>query len=162
MGVQMLPGETVRKRLDDLIRQSRKDDYTSVSALIGKNHAYIQQFIHRGVPQRLKEEDRRQIAHYFNVPEWELGGPFDDRKGPSYVPGFSDSPDEGIVMIPSYDIRASAGFGSFVEREWTDEFMPFQSRFLKTLTASSPNHLAVITVTGDSMAPARSRARTLR
>ena len=153
MGVEMLPSETVRHRLAELIRQDKKNDYASISALIGKNHAYIQQFIRRGIPRRLKEEDRRKIAHYFNVPEWDLGGPFKDRGGSSYVPGFSDSPDQGIIMIPSYDIRASAGYGAFVEREWTDEFMPFQNQFLKKLTSSNPNHLAVITVTGDSMTP---------
>lgn len=149
----MLSSETVRQRLDELIRQSKKDDYASISALIGKNHAYIQQFIHRGVPQRLKEEDRLKIAGYFDIPDWELGGPVKERTGSTYIPGFSDAPDEGIVMIPSYDIRASAGYGAFVEREWTDDFMPFQSQFLKKLTSSNPNHLAIITVTGDSMTP---------
>lgn len=149
----MLPSETVRHHLDNLIRKNKKDDYASISALIGKNHAYIQQFIHRGVPQRLKEEDRIKIANYFSVPEWELGGPMKERSSPSYPPGFSDSMDQGIIMIPSYDVQVSAGYGAFIEREWTDNFMPFQSQFLKKLTASNPNHLAIITVMGDSMSP---------
>jgi len=149
----MLPNKEVRDRLDNLIRHSKKDDYASISLLIGKNHAYIQQFIQRGVPQRLKEEDRRTIARYFNVPEWELGSPFRDPPGQPCLSGFSDSGGDGIVMIPSYDIRASAGFGAFVEREWTDTHMPFQSRFLKTLTSSSPENLSILTVLGDSMTP---------
>ncbi len=149
----MLPNETVRKRLENLIRLARDDDYASVSALIGKNHAYIQQFIQRGVPQRLKEEDRRTIAGYFNVPEWELGSPFEHPRASSYVSGFSDSGDSGIIMIPAYDIRASAGFGAFVEREWTEDYMPFKSRFLKKLTQSNPDNLSILTVTGDSMDP---------
>jgi phage repressor protein C with HTH and peptisase S24 domain len=149
----MLPNKTVRERLDTLVRQSKKDDYTSISILIGKNHAYIQQFIQRGIPKRLKEEDRRTIARYFNVPEWELGSPFQNQSGSAYIPGFSDFGDDGIVMIPSYDIRASAGFGAFVEREWTDNFMPFQNHFINSLTQSNPDNLSILTVCGDSMIP---------
>ncbi len=149
----MLSSELVRKRLDNLIRLAKDDDYASISALIGKNHAYVQQFIQRGVPQRLKEEDRRAIAHYFNVPEWELGSPFEHQRPVSYVSGFSESGNAGIIMIPAYDIRASAGFGAFVDREWTDNYMPFQSRFLKQLTQSNPDNLSILSVSGDSMAP---------
>ena len=149
----MLPNKTVRERLDTLIRQSKKDDYSSISALIGKNHAYIQQFIQRGIPKRLKEEDRRTMARYFNIPEWELGSPFQNQSGSAYIPGFSDFGNDGIIMIPSYDIKASAGFGAFVEREWTDNFMPFQNRFLNSLTQSNPDNLSILTVSGDSMIP---------
>ena len=149
----MLSNDTVRKRLDNLIRLSRADDYASVSALIGKNHAYIQQFIQRGVPQRLKEEDRRKIAHYFNIPEWELGSPFQHQRASSHAAGFSESGDTGIIMIPAYDIRASAGFGAFVEREWTDNYIPFQNTLLKKLTPSNPDNLSILSVTGDSMDP---------
>ena len=74
----MIPIEKVRLKLDELIRQSRNDDYTSVSQLIGKNHAYIQQFINRGVPSGLKEKDRKVIAKHFGVQEWEIGGPLPD------------------------------------------------------------------------------------
>lgn len=149
----MLPSETVRARLDALIRLSKTDDYTSLSTLIGKNRAYIQQFIQRGVPQRLKEEDRRTIARYFNIPEWELGSPFEHPAGSSYASGFSDSGEADIVMIPFYEVSASAGFGAFVDREWAENFMPFQSRFLKELTPSNPDHLSVLSVSGDSMTP---------
>ncbi|MCH8346996.1 MAG: helix-turn-helix transcriptional regulator [Proteobacteria bacterium] len=149
----MLPNKTVRERLDSLVQQSREDDYSSISALIGKNHAYIQQFIQRGIPKRLKEEDRRTIARYFKVPEWELGSPFQGQPGSAHSPGFSDFGDDGIVMIPSYDISASAGFGAFVEREWTDNFMPFQNRFINSLTQSNPDNLSILKVCGDSMTP---------
>ena len=149
----MLPSKSIRDRLDQLIRTSKKDDYSSVSVLIGKNHAYIQQFIRRGNPQRLKEEDRRILARHFNVPEWELGGPFEEAIRPKYAPGFSEGTSENIVLIPTYDIRASAGYGAFVDREWTDEFMPFQTQFLKKLTSTAPDSLAVLNVSGDSMHP---------
>ncbi|MFN7175296.1 MAG: helix-turn-helix transcriptional regulator [Thermaurantiacus sp.] len=66
--------QAVRDRLDDLIRRSG-EDYASLSRRIGRNPAYIQQFIKRGVPRRLNEVDRRALARHFNVPESFLGAP---------------------------------------------------------------------------------------
>jgi len=37
----------------------RGEDYAGLSRLIGRNAAYIQQFIKRGTPRRLAEPDRR-------------------------------------------------------------------------------------------------------
>lgn len=149
----MIPADSARKRLDQLIRRSPDDDYASVSALIGKNHSYIQQYIQRGVPRRLREEDRRVIARHFRVPEWELGGPLAEHGRPALVSGFSESGNDGIVMIPAYTVAASAGFGAFVEGEWADRFLPFQAQTLRELTSSPPEDLTIITVSGDSMHP---------
>ena len=149
----MIPSKKVRDRLDSLIRASRDDDYASISILIGKNHAYIQQFIRRGIPKRLKEEDRRKIARHFNVAEWELGGPLETPAPTRSRRGFSDAGTAGIVLIPCYDVSASAGFGAFVEREWAEEYMPFQSNFLHALTQTPAEKLSIIRVDGDSMAP---------
>ena len=49
----------VRSALEALCRE-RGEDYASLSRLIGRNAAYIQQFIKRGTPQRLAEEDREE------------------------------------------------------------------------------------------------------
>jgi len=64
----------VRDTLEKLIRSSG-DGYAAVSRLVGRNPAYIQQFIKRGVPRRLSESDRRTIARHFGVSESLLGGP---------------------------------------------------------------------------------------
>jgi len=66
--------ERVRKNLEDLIRHSDLD-YTSVSLMLNKNRAYIQQFIKRGTPRVLSESDRKTLAAYFGVSELELGAP---------------------------------------------------------------------------------------
>lgn len=44
-------------------------DYAQLSAAIGRNPAYIQQYIKRGSPRRLGEEDRARIAAYLGVAE---------------------------------------------------------------------------------------------
>lgn len=69
--------EQVRQRLDHLVRRSAEDDYASVSLLIGKNHAYIQQFIKRGVPKCLHENDLDYIADHFCVSPDYFGAPED-------------------------------------------------------------------------------------
>ncbi len=72
------PGEvgnrSIRERLARLIDESG-EGYAAISRLIGRNPAYIQQFIRRGVPRRLSETDRRLIASHFGIDEHLLGAP---------------------------------------------------------------------------------------
>ena len=69
-----LSDQAIRERLDDLIRNSGQG-YAEISRLLGRNAAYVQQFIRRGVPRRLGEIERRILADHFGVPESLLGGP---------------------------------------------------------------------------------------
>lgn len=62
-----------RKALDDLI-QEREESYSAVSRLLGRNSAYIQQYIKRGSPARLDQSDIAQLALHFDVPAKLLGG----------------------------------------------------------------------------------------
>jgi hypothetical protein len=62
-----------RAALERLIRE-RGEDYASLSRLLGRNSAYIQQFIKRGTPRKLDEADRQTLARYFGVDDAELGG----------------------------------------------------------------------------------------
>src|SRR3546814_13807612 len=52
----------------------RRSTYSDISRLIGRNPAYIQQFIKRGTPRRLDEEDRRIIAQFLGISEHLLSG----------------------------------------------------------------------------------------
>ena len=63
-----------RAVLERLIRE-RREDYAGLSRLLGRNAAYMQQFIRRGTPKRLAEDDRRTLARYFGIEETLLGGP---------------------------------------------------------------------------------------
>lgn len=146
-----LPADSVRKNLEDLITNSSKDDYASISTLIGKNHAYIQQFIKRKTPKVLSEVDRQKIAEYYNISEWELGG------APGNVDeslkGFAEDEDSGIAFVPTYDISASAGAGCLVNDEEPTDNLPFKTNWLNDLSIKNTRKLAVITVNGDSMEP---------
>jgi hypothetical protein len=43
-----------------------------VSLAIGKNHAYLYQFLHRHVPQKLKEEEREKLSVLLGIKEIDL------------------------------------------------------------------------------------------
>jgi phage repressor protein C with HTH and peptisase S24 domain len=142
-----------RLALDHLIRE-RGEDYASLSRLIGRNSAYIQQFIKRGVPRKLDEDDRRILADYFGVSQHLLGGPADE------VPRAAKAVKESavrrgseLVMVPYLNAMASAGPGAVVSDERISGRLAFRHDWLRELTGGSPSGLSVITVNGDSMAP---------
>lgn len=51
----------------------RGESLTSLSRKIGRNAAYLQQFVGRGSPRRLPEEERRLLAIALNIDERRLG-----------------------------------------------------------------------------------------
>lgn len=66
--------DPVRKRLLELIDQSKgKHNLKSLSVALGRNPAYIQQFIDNGSPQELHEKDARKLAKILGVSSEELG-----------------------------------------------------------------------------------------
>jgi phage repressor protein C with HTH and peptisase S24 domain len=120
----------------------RGEDFAGLSRMLGRNSAYIQQFVRRGVPKRLKEEERRKLARYFAVSEALLGGP-----------SGTVAPLEGLIAVNRTPVRASAGPGAMVSDEAGRPYFAFDERWLKALTASPADKLSIIRVEGDSMAP---------
>lgn len=49
------------------------ESLAALSRLIGRNDAYLQQFIRRGTPERLAEDDRLKLAQHFRIDERLLG-----------------------------------------------------------------------------------------
>lgn len=134
--------DEVRAALERLIVE-RREDYAGLSRLIGRNAAYVQQYIKRGVPKRLAEEDRRKLARYFGIDESVLGGR--RRQSPEG--------NEALIPIPRFDVRASAGAGSFTEGAAPVAHLGFGPQFLKQLCCAAPADLSIIQVRGDSMFP---------
>jgi len=120
----------------------RGEDFAGLSRMLGRNAAYIQQFVRRGVPKRLKEEERRKLARYFSVSESMLGGPPDD---PSVTPG--------LLSVKRHPVAVSAGPGALVTEELGKPYFAFDERWLKSLTATPPSNLSIVRVEGDSMSP---------
>lgn len=64
--------DQVRKTLEQLAIE-RGESLGALSRMIGRNDAYLQQFIRRGTPSRLAEDDRLRLAQFFGVDERMLG-----------------------------------------------------------------------------------------
>ncbi|HSR00582.1 MAG TPA: S24 family peptidase [Sphingomicrobium sp.] len=120
----------------------RGEDFAGLSRMLGRNPAYIQQYVRRGVPKRLKEEERRKLARYFSVPETLLGGPPESQQEPL-----------GLVSVKRHPVSVSAGPGALVTEELGKPYFAFDERWLKALTPSRPSKLSIVRVEGDSMAP---------
>lgn len=61
---------------------------------------------------------------------------------------------DGVVMVPVYDLSLSAGPGAWCDDEPSPAWMePFDPRWLRRITATSPDRLALVRVAGDSMEP---------
>ena len=116
------------------------EDFAGLSRLLGRNAAYIQQFIKRGTPRRLAEADRRILARYFGVDEALLGAP-------------EAAPERGLRPVPRLDVDASAGAGAFDGEEKGGGHIAFDPAWLRRVARGAPDQLSIIRVAGDSMAP---------
>jgi hypothetical protein len=128
----------IRDALRRLIEE-RGEDYARLSRMIGRNTAYVQQYIKRGTPRRLAEEDRQILARYFDVPGHMLGG--------------SKAVAADHVIVPQLDVGASAGGGASPGGEQALSHIAFDSRWLHRLGVGDGKQLSVIRVEGDSMTP---------
>ncbi len=115
---------------------ARGDSLSALSTMLGRNVAYLQQFVTRGSPRRLDAEDRRRLADYFGVDEVELGADAGRR----------------AFALPRLDVAASAGPGAFVDGEivlGADAIDPALAARLGLREGMA----AIVRVRGDSMEP---------
>lgn len=116
---------------------ARGDSLAALSAMLGRNAAYLQQYVRRGSPRVLGERDRRLLSAYLGVSESVLGAP-----AAAYA-GFA---------IRKLDVAASAGPGALVDGEialGTDVIDPALARRL----GLKDGQAAIIRVRGSSMEP---------
>lgn len=129
-----------RAELERLI-QSHGDDYSALSRLVGRNPAYIQQFIKRGSPKNLPERERSILARYYGVDPQLLGAPEE-------VGGRRDS----LKLVPKLAVGASAGAGALADGEALAGKVGFDKQWLRKLGVE-PRNVSLIRVEGDSMQP---------
>ncbi len=125
-----MEGDEARERLDRLIR-ARRLTYAQVSRALGRNPAYIQQFIRRGVPRRLPEAERGTLARMLGVEEVELGGP-----------------QASTAEITAQIVRRIEGRPGQDTRG-----LPFDRQFLLSVSGGAPDDLCCFEVEGDAMVP---------
>jgi repressor LexA len=94
-------GADPRAALVALARE-RGDSLSALSAILGRNRAYLGQYANRGTPKVLPERERRLLADHLGVAETMLGA--EHRRDAS-------------VRLPRLDVAASAGPGATVDCE---------------------------------------------
>lgn len=130
-GMARTVGETL-----EALAAARGVSLSELSRLLGRNLAYLQQFVRRGTPRRLDERDRATLAAFFGVEEVLLGGPAR----------------EAEVAVPYLTVAASAGRGAVAGEERVVRAEGFSARMLRD-AGVAPGMASIIDVTGDSMAP---------
>ena len=153
--------DPTRLRVMKLIQQKRTD-LKKASLAIGRNAAYLQQYLYRGIPKTLPEDAREALAAFLGVPEESLRPAKTESAVepalPQVVAAASVSAMgggmPGFSQVPELDVRASAGHGAFHEgdEEIKAVWMFPDAVIRHELRARSAN-LRIITIDGDSMEP---------
>ena len=153
--------DPTRLRVMKLIQQ-RRTDLKKASLAIGRNAAYLQQYLYRGIPKTLPEDAREALAAFLGVPEESLRPAKTESAVepalPQVVAAASVSAIgggmPGFSHVPELDVRASAGHGAFHEgdEEIKAVWMFPDAVIRHELRARSAN-LRIITIDGDSMEP---------
>ena len=150
-----------RRRLRDALATAGLS-LKEASRAIGRNDAYLQQFLYRELPRRLPEEARHRLATILDIDQQQLA----DRH---LSAAMSDRP-PAQISVPFFDVRAAAGGGamppdlsSSANSDSQDNAgnpevlspigLGFPSSLLRRITSAPAASLQLISVSGDSMDP---------
>ena len=149
--------DSVRKRLKDIFEErSEITDLKKASLAIGRNPSYLHQYLYKGVPKKLDDEVRKNLAKHLDIQPHELLPAESSLREFDYTP----KPEE-FVHIPVFDVKASAGHGTLTERESILYFLSFRRDWLRMISNAPFDKLSVIRVNGDSMEPTLSKGDTV-
>ncbi len=136
-----------RARLLEL-SQARGVSLAALSELLGRNPSYLQQFIRKGSPRKLEEQDRATLARFLGIGEGELREPQEN----SYVKALKRRETGDWVEVPRLDLGAAAGAGRVPGAEAAFDTFRFSRRWLEE-QGLDRGQLSAIRVEGDSMEP---------
>jgi len=119
------------------------------SRALGRNDAYLQQYLYRGTPRRLPEQLRLQLAEITGADQADFLDPALRALRPP-----SGGEEDGTLRVPLHDIRAAAGGGSVPEEaEGGRLSLAFPPALLRRITAAPAGGLKLLSISGDSMSP---------
>lgn len=121
-----------RQALDELIKE-RGETYSSVSRLLSRNSAYIQQFIKRGSPAKLDENDIAQLSVHFGMPPAAFGG--------EDVPAATGLSTIAVPVLGPIDEGSELAWVRLVDEAWLRQ------------VSQKPNSVSIVVVEGDAMEP---------
>ena len=166
----MATPDEIRLKIKNLLLE-KGISLASASVGIGKNVAYLQQYIVKGAPVRLPEEQRKKLSIILDVPEQELtdldlsalalpvsisgtqaiAGAITSGVS-SLVQKFVAKKDD-IISIDMLDATACCGSGienltENISGKWLMPLVDFRQ-----ISMSSPDNIKLLKVKGDSMLP---------
>lgn len=118
----------------------RGESLAALSRLIGRNAAYLQQFVTRGSPRVLGERERHMLAAYLGIDEADLGGLSGVARGAP------------MVRVPRIDATASAGPGAILAEDQARPGETIDPALLRQWGVRADS-LSIITAQGESMLP---------
>ena len=119
------------------------------SRALGRNDAYLQQYLYRGTPRRLPEPLRLRLAGITGADQAD----FLDQALRALRPPVGDG-EEGTVRVPLHAVRAAAGGGSVPdEASGSHNSLAFPPALLRRITAAPAGGLKLLSISGDSMSP---------
>jgi phage repressor protein C with HTH and peptisase S24 domain len=125
-----------RAALDALIARDGTT-LTTLSRVVGRNAAWMQQYLRRGTPKLLPERERAVLAAFFGVDEGVLGAPQQTAT---------------VVRVPRLALAVSAGPGRFVTSERAVASAGYAAEDLAQLGIVAGD-AAILDVAGISMEP---------
>ena len=135
-----------RLRLQDTARE-KGSSLAELSRLLGRNPAYLQQYVTRGSPRHLDEPDLRKIAQFLGVEPRLIS-----TRAIGPAAGDNDNEQRDYRAIPRLPLDASAGPGSVGSQEIPYDTIKFSRRWLREMGLDGAD-LSAIRVEGDSMEP---------
>ena len=136
--------DQIRTHINNLIKQKGKN-YRSLSLAMGKNEAYLHQYINKGSPSRLPEEQRRILARILDVDEQELT----DIRLPKTVLQTVGPTRTALIEMLSSDEQANTDHLA----SNTSGFFSIPLSDFSNITSSPADMIKMVRITGDSMSP---------
>ncbi len=141
----------MRRRIVELLAK-RGSSLRKASLAMGRNGAYMHQFIHRGTPRVLAEHDREALAEYVECRPDLLRHPL-EMGAHLKAPLVSRSVPRGYAAVPEIDARMAAGPGA-----WDDEANAvarwlYADSVVRHEFRARAEDLRMLAVEGDSMEP---------
>lgn len=155
--------DATRLRVMKLIQDSGTD-LKNASLAIGRNAAYLHQYLYRGTPKVLPEDAREALAAHLGIEDSVIRPP--DAAGTQAVAVVEAAAPvaaarrrvrqsvEGFAAVAELDVRASAGPGAVNDGlEDAKATWLFPDPVVRHEFRARPDDLRVITLDGDSMEP---------
>lgn len=119
------------------------------SRALGRNDAYLQQYLYRGTPRRLPEPLRLRLAGITGADQADFLDPALRALRPPAGDG-----EDGAVRVPLHAVRATASGDSVPDdASGSHDSLAFPAALLRRITAAPAGGLKLLSISSDSMSP---------